>query len=138
MAKAFPKSKEDAALFKDVVFIVEATSCEYMSLWREYHYSSRPGLDDNGLPLILSWEEVGMGHAITIGEVDKRPNVISIRYAILNGKRVMFYYGCSQVVDHQMIRNWLEMHASHLTYDNGHRWAHTNATNFGHCYQVIK
>lgn len=125
-------NKEDLKLFKDVVFLVEANSNEQHLLWERYHY--KPIYPDT---YVKSWEQISMGHGIHIGSIDERPIVVSIMYAILNGKRVMFYYGVSQLVDHKMIEDWLTMYTHDIKWDNGSRWAHCDATNFHHCLDAI-
>lgn len=120
---------EDAKLFKDVEFLIEANHNEQHSLWREFHY--RPQYE---FLYVKNWEQISMGRIIEVGTVDNRPIVISIFYAKLNGKKVMFYYGCSQLVDHKMIDDWIQMYTLEtIRYDNGYRWAHCDAMNFHNC-----
>ena len=50
----------------------------------------------------------------------------------------MFYYGCSQVVDHKMIDDWLRHFTlKTIRWDNGTRWAHCDACNFNACLDAI-
>lgn len=114
----------DEKYFKDVCFIVEATSTERFLLWKEFNST-------------IKWNHVMKGHGIQIGELNNRPITIDISYAILNGKKVMFYSGCSMLVDHKMLNDWIEHYSSHLTYDNG-RWAQCDAMNFATCISFIK
>lgn len=133
-AKMYSFSKEDKALFKDVEFLVEATYNEQHHFWVDYHYKPRTDSVE-----VKSWECEGRGHMIEIGELDKRPICVSIFYGKLNGKRVMFYEGCSQVVDHKMIEDWLQHYTlKTIRWDNGHRWAHCDSSNFHHCLEHVK
>lgn len=120
-------------LFDNVVFLVEANDHEHHQFWVDYHYQPRANT-----PVVKSWEQEPMGKAITIGEIDERPIVVSIFYAKLNSKRVAFYEGCSQLVDHQMIEDWLKYFTlNSVRWDNGNRWAHCDSNNFHHCLDAI-
>jgi len=140
MAKKNKKSKPrfivneaDAELFKDVVFLVECTHNESFTFWKDYHYEPR-----KDTPVVKKWEQEMAGHMVCIGELDKRPVCVSIFYAKLNGKRVAFYEGTSQVVDHLMIEEWLHHWTlEKIRWDNGHRWAHCDSSNFHHCLDAI-
>jgi hypothetical protein len=124
MAKKFKYQSEDSELFKDVVFLVECTDNEQFYYWKYFHNEPPRGYPK------LSWEEETLGKLIQIGELDKRPVNISIRWAKLNGKRVMFYDAVSQVVDHKMVEEWMKHFGSHIKWDNNSRWAHCDSSNF--------
>jgi hypothetical protein len=125
----YPFNASHTELFKDVKYIVEATDNEWHMLWEKYHYQPRSGLP-------IPWEEISMGKIVTIGEVAKRPIAIQISWAIINGHKVMFYEGSSQLVDYKMMEKWLEHHSLNTIQHEG-RWAKTNVSNFGHCLQAI-
>jgi hypothetical protein len=99
----FIKDEEHFELFEDVVFCVEANHHEQHEFWSEYHYEPKPGR-----PHIKDWVCESMGHMITIGHINDRPICVEIYYHRINGKRVLFYHGCSQLVDHKMISEWLD------------------------------
>jgi hypothetical protein len=121
--------EEDAELFEGVEFLVNASDTEKHFLWEMYHY--KPRFEGQH---IKDWKQISMGHGITIGHCDGRPVCVSIFYAILDGHKVAFYDGTSQVVDHKMVEQWLKHHTlEKCRWDNGTRWAHTNAMNFHHC-----
>lgn len=131
-AKRYAFNKADKDLFKDVVFLVEATHHEQHKFWVDHHYKPRPESP------VVRWEQEGMGHTITIGELDKRPVCVSIFYAKINDKRVLFYEGTSQVVDHNMIEEWLHHFTlKTIRWDNGQRWAHCDSSNFHLCLDAI-
>lgn len=120
-------------LFDNVVFLVEANSHESHHFWLDYHY--RPRILT---PVVKSWEQETMGKVITIGEINKRPINVDISYAKLNNKRVAFYEGSSQLVDHQMIEDWLKYFTlDSIRWDNSTRWAHCDSNNFHHCLEAI-
>ncbi len=126
--------KTHAALFDRVVFLVEANSNEYFSLWQNFAHESPHRLYPN---VSIKWEQDNPGKAIEIGKVVKRPTCVSITYAILNGHRVAFYCGCSQLVDHKMIETWIEHFTNDLKYDGGTRHAECDAANFHACFDTI-
>jgi hypothetical protein len=129
-------AKEDEKLFKDVVFLVQATDTERYFLWCIH---ADPDSNNTRYPYQkLQWDQEGLGKIVTIGYLDKRPTCVEISYAKLNGKRVMFYEGCSELVDHDMIRKWLEHWTLEtIRWDAGTRWAHCDAMNFGHCIEHV-
>ncbi len=131
---SFIIDEEHKRLFKYVSFMVEANSFEHHQLWHKYHYAPSPNS-----PFVEKWEQHNPGHMITVGHINDRPIVVSIFYEFLNHKKLMFYYGCSQLVDHKMIEDWLKYHteATHR-YDNNSRWSHCDAQNFHHCFDIIK
>ncbi len=116
--------------FKDVVFTVEATHFEQYSLWMIYHNH------DVGFGKV-GWVEGDRGHGVSIGRISRRPVVVSLNYAWIDGHRVCFYYGCSQLVDHEMVDEWMEARTDHIVTPD-RRPATCDAMNFGHCLQAIK
>lgn len=133
MSKLFKYRKEDEDLFKDVVFIVEATCYEKHSFWQDYHY--KPKYENC---FIKDWKQECAGVTITIGTCDKRPVCIAIFWDWLDGHKVMFYDACSQVVDHKMVDDWIYHFSKDIKWDNGTRWAHSDSNNFQHCIEAIQ
>lgn len=121
-------------LFKDVVFLVEATDFEHHMLWLVHHYES----EGHELDVVRTWDEEGRGHEITVGEVNGMPVVVSLTYAWLEGKRVCFYYTCSRMADSVMVEKWLRERTKHITWDGGRRWGHEDAQNFHLCLDAIR
>ena len=126
--KLAPFSDETKEKFKDVVFVIEATDFERFALWQ----MNNSEVDSYR---IKSWESESRGWAPTIGYLDDKPVVVSLSYAKLNGHRVVFYYAPSMIVDHEMVRNWIDHHTQHLEFEG--RQCHTNANNFAHCYRRV-
>lgn len=83
--------------------LVQATSTEKFYLWREFSHRSDLITD---WPKI-NWKEISVGTSSQIGELDNRPVCICVFFADIEGRRVGFYEGISQVVDHKMIEEWL-------------------------------
>jgi hypothetical protein len=77
----------------------------------------------------VDWKQIGSGFGITIGQVQKKPVTVSFSFAIINGKKVCFYYCMSRMADYTMIHDWL-ISKFQLTHDNYTRWNHSDATNF--------
>lgn len=108
-------------LFSRVTWLVESTHEETFQLWCQWHEK----LD--------LWHN-GFGLRFTIGHVDirqsgerkfrKMPVTVSVSWHPVEGHLVGFYEATSLVVDHDMVRPWLDKMAPHA--------AHTNASNFAH------
>jgi len=147
--------------FADVVFFVESTSNEQHQHWSDYAKESMTNitpLQDDFINLIpenvrsnvkrlndkvkdlqhtrVEWKQIMSGFGLTIGHVDKRPVCVSFSFAVINGKKVCFYYCTSQVADHKMIENWLISHFQ-LTHDGYSRWNHTDSSNFHNCINSL-
>ena len=121
-------SKEHAEYFDGVYYCLEATHNEQFMFWKIYwHDKVNEG--------VTSWEEVGMGKCATIGYIDDRPICVTIFYAIINKAKVAFYEGTSQLVDHKMIEDWLDLHFKKNTDGRGNI---SNASNFHHCLLSIR
>lgn len=114
----------DQLELKDIDFLVSANSNETFNLWSEYNRK-------------VDWEQINTGFMITIGQLDSRPVTIEFSFAIIKRKKVAFYNGCSQVVDHKMIDEWL-ISRFQRTHDNYSRWNHVNATNFHNCINSLE
>lgn len=94
----------------------------------------------------VKWESVSAGFGITIGNVTgenhkkqqlkKLPVCVSFNFAIINGKKICFYYPTSVGVDHDMIEDFL-IERFQLTHDDYTRWNHTDAGNFHNCVNSL-
>lgn len=118
--KLLPFSEEHKDKFKDVVFAIEATSFEQLSLWQLNEKSK----------YIKSWEQRFQGWTIVIGHVGNMPVAVCLTYAKLNGHKVVFYEATSEIVDHDMVRKWIDHY-------NPNQSNHANAMNFGQCYSYV-
>ena len=107
---------------------MEATNNEQFMFWQLYHhYKVCPG--------VTSWVQVSQGKCPIIGYIDDRPISITVFYAIINKAKVAFYEGTSQLVDHKMIEDWLELHFKKNSDGRGNK---SNASNFHHCLLSIR
>ena len=122
-----------AERLSEAIFLIEATSYEQLSLWREHSHESDTVLDRD----LTWWEQVNPGHGFKVGELAGMPVVISLSYNRINDKLVAFWEPTSQVVDYRIIAKWFEDNF-HGTWDNGRRRATTNAMNFGHVVEETR
>ncbi len=84
-------------VFKDVEYVVMANSFERDAL--RWDWCERPKY---GQPPV-TWKDDGCGVSIHIGDIYGKPVVIEASYALVGGKRVLFYDDISRFVDHDMI-----------------------------------
>lgn len=120
------------SLFKDVVFMVEATHNEQHNLWLT-HFEV-----DVGYGKVKSWEQEMAGHTCIIGEFGEMPINLCFFYAKIEGRRVCFWECVSAVSHVFMIEKWMEPRTAHMRWDAGTRPALTNADNFHHCLDAIR
>lgn len=90
------------------VGVVEANSFERLSLWQK----KSPRSETSRNP-VNTWQDLGSGCMFHVGDCDGRPVNVEISFACINGKWVMFYWPCSQVVDFNLVEEWLEKYMSH-------------------------
>lgn len=112
---------------KDTFYVVESTSFEVLNHWRHCDESEKYEIEQDSL-----------GFGQTIGYVGDMPVAISLQRYKINGRWVVFYEATSQVVDHRMVRTWINENVLvHCPQING-RNHHTDAWNFGHCLIAIE
>lgn len=102
-------------------WLVEATDFEQLTLWCKWSAGNKA--------TNLIWEQDCRGRIETIGKLNKKPVAVCIFWYRIEGVAVGFYEATSVVVDHDMVRNWLEK-----TYPKAQ---FTNASNFHHCAHDI-
>lgn len=130
-------------IFKDVEWIVDATSDEQFNLWGEYSHESErnKGVEE---PPRYVWEQISRGLWIQICELDikckgvkeKLPVCISFSFAKLNGHKICFYTSDSLVSHHGFIEAFLLTYFQR-THDGYTRWNHVDATNFHNCANYL-
>ena len=86
--------------------IIEATSEEVFGLWSRYAHDSGYVHKDHPTSK-RQWHEQGCGFWREIGKVADRPICVTVIFAIIDGRRIAFVAGCSQLVDHKMVREWI-------------------------------
>lgn len=114
-------------------FAVQATDAEQLFLWQIHAKDSIQKTDWN----VIEWKQDCRGHYSLIGECDGRPVGVSVCWSRLNGVLVAFYEPVSQVVDWELVNDWLNS-VFNGRWDGGTRRAHSNAMNFHHCLDFIR
>src|ERR1035437_428034 len=112
---------------KEVFYVVEATSFEYFCLWEGYAPESQrriPGVSKH------TWKEDSRGFVQEIGKFGKMPVCISVLFATIDGKLIMFYECCSMVSHMDMVRKWVDKNAPIAQIACLY---HSNAQNFHNC-----
>lgn len=117
------------------LFIVEATEFEQHVLWSDH--SSRSKFRRFPHFPTLNWEEISPGWIVTVGHSHRRPICISVSWARIEGHLIMFYHGCSQLVDSIKIAKWLDKNFKGK-WDRGTCRAACDVNNFHHCLQAIR
>jgi hypothetical protein len=84
------------------VCAVEASHCEVLDIWTRFSDPENPFKRECRQ---YDWKDVH-GWLETIGHLDNRPICIDIRIVELDGRRILFWEGCSQLVDYAMIERW--------------------------------
>lgn len=93
---SFEPDKDIKAFIGSVIGVVEATSYESLSLWKFHH-------EEHG----DSWESGRSGYGVTVGYVDHRPVCVTLNVNLVRNQPILFLEPTSQIVDHQMIEDWL-------------------------------
>lgn len=109
--------KTNQEKINETMFLVEADDFSRLALWEKFNTR-------------LDWKEDIRGFWTEIRTIDHRPICVSIFWAVIDGQRVAFYYGTSQLVDHEMIENWIKKTFNYPL-------AHCNAMNFHLCLDAI-
>ena len=102
--------EDNLAIAKQCEGVIEATSFESHVLWQQHSPESKTRF--RGMN-ITSWEHRSSGSMFSVGEFGGSEVCVEISFARINGKWVMFYNACSQVVDHRLVDQWLKEHMSH-------------------------
>jgi hypothetical protein len=92
--------REVAAYCAGVIGVVEANSFEQLSLWHQNSQRDTP----------KTWDSAPRGGPlVTIGHVAGMPVCIALSKVQVGGRVILFMDATSQVVDHRMIKEWLEV-----------------------------
>ncbi len=117
---------------KRVRYFVEANSFERHMLWKETSKSYYLYYIGDTIPkdsCLLDWKDQ-TGFCMIIGYIKKHPINVNFSFIYLNDNLVCFYYGCSTIVDHSMIDNFLRNNYP-LKYHM--RFRYVDASNFHLC-----
>jgi hypothetical protein len=124
---------------RETAYVVEATSCEQLTLWSEWHKLEPREKRFSGpfAPNSAPWEQMSPGCGVTVGEIvasrKKRPVCLSLMWARIHGHLVLFWHPTSQLVDYDRIEAWLTKNVP--AYARGRR---IGAMNFHICIQTLE
>lgn len=114
----------------DCIGIVEADAFAQGELWKD-NLLDREKLQGYKVP----WEQDLRGLFVHVGNCDDRPVNITLNRAKIDGQWVVFWYACSQVVDHKQIEAFFEQALpASARHSNGHP-NRTDATNFHNIFR---
>lgn len=114
---------DEEKMFKETMFVIEATSFEQQTLWEQFEGK-------------MAWVHISEGRSFTVGKLAGFPVCVRVSWARLNSQLVMFYDATSRVVDHEMVETFLKSKCN-PKWDNGTRTSYTDANNFHHAIQAI-
>lgn len=103
-------------------YVVKATHCEHFLLWEKHSGE-------------VAWEQHTFGYLKEIGICAGRPVVVECEWATINGHLIMFYDATSQVVDREMIDQWLK---DNCNPQHRGRRAHCDANNFDFVLNMVQ
>lgn len=126
--------EEIAERWPKTVFVVEADDFAQFYLWRNHsheHLEMNGRADGRFDGPRHKWEQMNPGYLVTIGKIKKMPVCVSVTWNKIDGYLVAFYEAVSRVVDHDMVRDWINK----MTQPGV---GHCNAMNFHLCLQEIE
>lgn len=101
---------------------VEATDFERYALWI---------INDKKLEGDKkSWDQNAMGHGRSVSSDPEDPTFISLLTAVVGGKKLLFYYATSTIVNHDSVRAWIEKNMPASARQKDGRVNHADANNF--------
>jgi hypothetical protein len=77
-----------------------------------------------------AYKQHGMGLMHTVGEVGDMPVCITLNFNHIKGHKILFVHATSAVVDHRMVRKWIEQVAPQSAYDKHGRLNISDANNW--------
>lgn len=128
--------------FQDTEYTVEANSFEKHTLWQNFSLEALDFKRNKLTPEALAeetkyrvnWKDDSMGSSMQIGEINKRPICVTFFWTKINNRLIMFYECTSQLVDHEMLQNWLKKYCN--PQHQGSR-SNCDAFNFHNCIHYI-
>jgi hypothetical protein len=114
-----------------VVAFCEATDNERQSIWERYCNKSSACQKD-----LIDTFDYEVAAFLEVGSVGGMPVFLMLTPTLVNGKRVLFYYPSSQVIDWRMIEDFISYLREAVKKDTGVYPTQSDADNFD--YEVIK
>ncbi len=126
-------------------YAVEATSFERHCLWADHSRDTLyPRVNPRTGKLVetdsVKWEELNPGGIVTVGALtrargtERLPVSLSVTFARIEGRVVLFYESTSIVTDSEQAEKWLAKHCPCWKPLDGH----CDANNFAHCLNAIE
>ncbi len=120
--------REDKRLL-DTFYTVEATSEEKQQIWCQFSHQSTQ-TDTHFGRLVVQWDQDSLGYSAQIGEVARMPVCLTGFFAIIEGKRVLFWTMESMVTHFKMGEEWIRKVCPNAK-------GHTNCGNFHNVLHAI-
>lgn len=112
--------EEIAKLVEGAIGFCEATREEQYGIWLRFVHGKTPEPE---------WRE-DMGLGVTIGYLDDRPIHVVLSPVQFAGHKIIFYEATSEVVDHKLVRTFIETIAPDTACNIHGRLNHSDAANF--------
>jgi hypothetical protein len=93
---SLPVDPRVSVYLEGVIGVVEATGYESLALWKFHHEEHKE-----------SWISGTIGYSEVVGYINERPVCVTLTVNVVRGQPVLFLEASSQIVDHQMIKDWL-------------------------------
>ena len=111
-------------------FVVEASHEETFQIWKEWH--KEVGFEQcSGCSIQICNLWVTPLSQPMPSDLKVLPLVVAISWQLVDGHLVAFYYACSMVVHHEMVREYINSMTPKGV-------EHTNASNFSHVIGGLK
>lgn len=121
-------------VFKDVEWIIEATSQERFGIWKDFKEKYK-------------WEQICTGYSFVILELEVKPVGYKIKkqvlpinieffFAMVEGHKIAFYDSPSLLSHHGYIEAFLITYFQR-THDKYSKWNYTDATNAHNCLNYL-
>lgn len=86
-------------------FLAEVDSFSYHCLWKEWHERVQWIAQDSGILQTVASVEIVHGD-----NLKESPICLSLRWGLIEGHLVCFWYPTSMIVDYQIIDDWIMKH----------------------------
>lgn len=116
---------DDEPRLRDVVAAVDANRFEQFMLWQEHHRE-------------CEWVHDSAGYMIQLGTLADMPVCLSISFAVVDKRRIVFHYMCSMVTDGRMEEAWLDANFGEQESGDRRKVHCTDAMNFGNALNHIR
>ena len=113
-----------AEQWANTTWLVEGTHEEQMGVWLRFNERCELWKSGSGWLYTVGHLTVQTDEDLVEGGSRRMPVTVEVTFVPVDGHVVCFYEAASRIVDHDMVRAYVEGKAPHAS--------HTNATNFHH------